>query len=137
MNLETILVVDDEGIVLEFCDSVLARVGYHVLRASSGEQALKICGDRIGAIDLVLVDVVMAGMSGVELVDRLNHQKQTMRIAMMSGYSPEEVKKLIAAGGADYHFFWKPFQPKSFLQTIRNLLDRPPANQSRATGAAS
>ena len=70
MQSETILVVDDDAVALEFCCSVLAHDGYRVLRAESGENALDVCRSD-APIDMALVDVVMPGMSGIELVKRM------------------------------------------------------------------
>jgi DNA-binding response OmpR family regulator len=133
MRSETILVVDDEPEVREYCQSVLTRAGYHVLQASGGEQALAICSEHRGTISLALVDVGMPGISGMELAKRLSRR---MRIAMMSGYTPAEIKRLIGKSGANYHFFWKPFDTTTFLQTIRNLLDRSlPAHDAAGAGS--
>jgi|SRR6266568_1500591 len=134
MGSETILVVDDETVVRDYCHSVLERAGYQVLQAGSGEEALAICSEYKGTISLALVDVVMPGISGVELAKRLTRR---MRIAMMSGYTPAEIKRLIGKRGADYHFFWKPFDTTTFLKTIRNLLDRPLPAHNAAAGAGS
>ena len=76
----------------------------------------------------------MPGISGVELAKRLTRR---MRIAMMSGYTPAEIKRLIGKSGVDYHFFWKPFDTTTFLKTIRNLLDRPLPARDAAAGAGS
>jgi CheY-like chemotaxis protein len=121
---ETILVVDDDGIALEFCCAVLSRGGYDVLRATSGQQALEICrtGERI---DMALVDVMMPEMTGIELVKRLETLERTPKLALISGYSPDEVGKLIGEEGSSYRIFWKPFDVPIFLQMIRNVLDAP------------
>ena len=122
---ETILVVDDDEASLAFCCDVLKRDGYSVLRAQSGPEALKICerdGDRI---TLSLVDVVMPEMTGIDLVKRLEAASCAGKIALMSGYSPEEVDRLIGREGSGYRIFWKPFDVRLFLQMIRNVLDAP------------
>ena len=121
---ETILVVDDDGIALEFCCAVLSRGGYDVLRATSGQQALEICrtGERI---DMSLVDVMMPEMTGIELVKRLETLERTPKLALISGYSPDEVGELIGEEGSSYRIFWKPFDVPIFLQMIRNVLDAP------------
>jgi len=124
MQSETILVVDDDAVALEFCCSVLAHDGYRVLRAQKGEEALDVCRD--GArIDMALVDVVMPGMSGIEVVKRMELLEPTPKVALISGYSPEEVENLIGEQGSTYRIFWKPFDIRIFLQMIRNVLDAP------------
>jgi len=125
MRSETILVVDDDKAALEFCCEALSQDGYSVLRAQSGAEALEICkrdGDRIA---LALVDVVMPEMTGIDLSKRLEEADFTQKISLMSGYSPEEVDRLIGQEGSGYRVFWKPFDVRLFLQMIRNVLDAP------------
>jgi CheY-like chemotaxis protein len=121
---ETILVVDDEPISLRFCCNVLNGSGYRALPASSGAEALEVL-DREPGVDLALVDVVMPGMNGVELLRRLETLPNRPRVALMSGYSPNEVERLIGGEGSDYRIFWKPFDVPLFLKMIRNVLDAP------------
>lgn len=125
MRSETILVVDDDVLALEFCCSVLAHDGYRVLRATNAREALDLCFDRGAQIDMALVDVVMPGMGGIELVKRLEGMERNPRVALISGYSPEEVDSLIGQDGSGYRIFWKPFDIRIFLQMIRNVLDSP------------
>lgn len=124
MPSETILVVDDDGAVLEYCRSVLAHEGYRVLPAAGGTEALAICarGERI---DMALVDVMMPGMTGIELVKRLEAFEPSPKVALVSGYTPDEVSKLIGADGSNYRIFWKPYDLRVFLQMVRNVLDAP------------
>jgi len=70
------------------------------------------------------------------LVKRLNQQEPQLKIALMSGYSRDEVKGLIGKEGANCDFVWKPFNTKTFLQMIRNLLDRPRREQSSQSTTA-
>src|SRR5437867_38940 len=109
MQSETILVVDDDPGALEFCCSVLAHGGYNVLRAASGQEAFEICrnGERI---DMALVDVMMPAMNGIELVKRIENLERRPKLALISGYSPDEVERLIEGEGAGYRIFWKPFE---------------------------
>ncbi len=124
MPSETILVVDDDAAVLEYCRSVLAQEGYRVLPASGGPEALAICG-RGERIDMALVDVMMPGMPGIELVKRLEALAPSPKVALISGYTPDEVSKLIGADGSNYRIFWKPYDLRVFLQMVRNVLDGP------------
>jgi CheY-like chemotaxis protein len=125
MESETILVVDDDPAALEFCCTVLLQNGYQVLRASSGKQALDFCrnGERF---DMALVDVVMPGMNGIELLKWLETLDPNPKVALISGYSPAEVERLIGRDGSNYRIFWKPFEARMFLQMVRNVLDTPP-----------
>ena len=92
---ETIVVVDDQAVVLEFCRTTLERAGYTVFTASNGEQALTFFEPNRSPVDLALIDIVMPGMSGIELAKRLEGLNTGMRIVLMSGYSPDEVKRLL------------------------------------------
>src|SRR5438067_13115540 len=109
MQSATILVVDDEVSTLDFCCSVLSAEGYKTLRATSGAEALKMHAT-INGIDLALVDVVMPGINGIEVVKRLEADENPPRIALISGYSKDEVERLIGAEGSRYRIFWKPFE---------------------------
>src|SRR5258708_18286899 len=121
----TIVVVDDEPIALEFCRSTLVRAGYNVLTASSGEQALNHFKSYRSPIELALIDVVMPGMNGVELVKRLEKLNPGTRIVLMSGYSPDEIKRIVADDASSYRSMWKPFEAATLVQTVKNVLDIP------------
>jgi two-component system cell cycle response regulator len=125
MRSETILVVDDDEAALNFCCDLLSRDGYAVLRAQSGPEALEICDRESHRISLTLVDVVMPEMTGIDLIKRLEATDRSRKIALMSGYSPEEVDRLIGSEGSTYRIFWKPFDVRLFLQMIRNVLEAP------------
>src|SRR5260370_30453481 len=134
MQSETILVVDDEASSRECCSTVLASEGYRVRRGGGGADALKIC-DNEGPIDLVLVDVVMQGMNGIELAKQIEILEGAPRIALISGYSPDEVERLIGTDGSRYRIFWKPFEIGIFLQMIRNVLDAPQREAAFSAGS--
>jgi len=134
MQSETILVVDDEASLREFCSTVLASEGYRVLSAGTGSEALKICSNS-GPIDLVLVDVVMPGMNGIDLAKQIEVREGAPKIALISGYTPDEVERLIGADGSRYRIFWKPFEIGIFLQMIRNVLDAPQREAAFSTGS--
>jgi len=133
MQSETILVVDDEAGTLDFCCTILTAHGYRVLRAGSGREALEIHANA-APVDLALVDVVMPGMTGIDLVKRLEGHDSPPRIALISGYSQDEVERLIGADGSRYRIFWKPFEIGVFLQMIRNVLDAPQREPAFSAG---
>jgi FixJ family two-component response regulator len=121
-GLETIVVVDDQAVVLEFCQTTLEMAGYKVFTAANGEQALSLFGPNRSPVDLALIDVVMPGMSGIELAQRL--EKLTdVRIVLMSGYSPQDVKQVVGERARDYRSLWKPFEARTLVQMIKNALD--------------
>jgi len=123
---ETIVVVDDQAVVLEFCRTTLERAGFKVFTASSGEQALSLFKPNRSPIDLALIDIVMPGMSGIELARRLERLNAGVRIVLMSGYSPDEVKRVVGETASQYRCMWKPLDPRTLVQMIKNALDGEP-----------
>jgi DNA-binding NtrC family response regulator len=123
---ETIVVVDDQPVVLEFCRVTLERAGYKVFTASNGEQALSFFEPNRSPVDLALIDIVMPGMSGIELAKRLEALNLSVRIVLMSGYSPDEVRRVVGEYASQYRSMWKPFEARTLVQMIKNALDADP-----------
>jgi PAS domain S-box-containing protein len=121
---ETILLVEDEEIVRKLARQVLERQGYHLLVAKSGQEALEMAGNHKGALDLIVTDVVMPGMQGPELAERLKRGHPHCRVLYISGYAPEAVVRhgVLQPGT---NFIGKPFTPALFAQRVRELLDQP------------
>ena len=120
---ETIVIVDDQEGVLEFCRRTVERAGYRVFTAANGEQALKLFEPNRSPVDLALIDIVMPGMSGIELAKRIEGLNLGVRIVLMSGYSPVEVKRVVGEFAAQYRCMWKPFEARTLVQMIKNALD--------------
>lgn len=129
----TILVVDDEPIALEFCRSALARAGYIVVTAMNGDDALRRLQHSPPA--LALLDIVMPGMTGAALAKRIEKLLPNARIVLMSGYAPDEIKRVIGDDAAQYRCMWKPFQQDALLRMIRNVLDAPPSHKTQHAGS--
>lgn len=119
---ETILIVEDEQSVRAVARRILDRVGYLVLEAENGHDALAIWEDRAADIDVVLTDMVMPTMGGRELAGRLWDHRPTLPILFMSGYAEDEV---MTQGSADsrVHFLEKPFDAQTLQQKVRTALD--------------
>ena len=137
---ETIVVVDDQPVVLEFCRVTLERAGYKIFTATNGDQALSFFEPNRSPVHLALIDIVMPGMSGIELVKRLEKLNKDVRIVLMSGYSPDEIKRVVGEHAAQYRSMWKPFEPRTLVQMIKNALDSEPSkaaltNQARQVGS--
>ena len=115
---ETILVVDDEEMLLNLGQTVLSAYGYQVLTANSGQRALDLFRNAATRIQLVVTDLVMPGMSGRELIDHLRVLAPTVPILRTSGYlrGPEEDK--------DETYLRKPFTSQELLRGVRRLLKR-------------
>jgi two-component system cell cycle sensor histidine kinase/response regulator CckA len=124
---ETIVVVDDQPVVLEFCRTTLERAGFKVFTATNGDQALSFFEPNRSPVHLALIDIVMPGMSGIELARRLEKLGNDVRIVLMSGYSPDEIKRVVGEHAAHYRSMWKPFEPRTLVQMIKNALDGEPS----------
>ena len=125
-NHETILVVEDEPAILELIVRTLEPVGYHVLAASNATDALALAREHAhehhGQIDLLLSDVVMAGMNGPDLASTLADSGiQSMQL-FMSGY-PAHLISRHGIVDEDLNFIQKPFTVKALTSKIRNILD--------------
>jgi two-component system, cell cycle sensor histidine kinase and response regulator CckA len=119
----TILLVEDEEGVRAVLHSSLVRDGYTVMEASGGAQALEVCAAYEGKIDLLLTDVVMSGMSGRELADRLVVIRPGLKVLFVSGYNEDRVlQKGVIEGQME--FLQKPFTPAVLSRKVRQILSR-------------
>jgi len=118
----TVLVAEDEDGVRELAVETLERRGYRVLAASSGEEALKTANAYDGTIHLLISDVVMPGMKGPELADRLRVLRPGVRVLLMSGYATDVVTP---ADLNEATFLTKPFAPETLVKIVRQILDVP------------
>ncbi len=120
---ETILLVEDDSMVRKLAAHVLKNAGYKVLEAADGLEALKVCGQAGGAIDLAITDVVMPQMGGRELAQRLKQTYPNLKILYFSGYTSDAiVRHGVLEGGLD--FLQKPFTLEELTQKVRDALDR-------------
>jgi CheY-like chemotaxis protein len=113
----TVLVVDDDGALLQFVTMLLEQNGHAVLGALNGVEALMLYSSYRSRIDLVLTDVVMPGMSGVELAQRLRSLNPGLPILLMSGFVPEEI-----AVPHGFRLIQKPFKAALLIETIGQAL---------------
>ena len=118
---ETILVAEDETSVRVFLRQLLAAQGYTVLEASNGNEALLAAEAFPGEIHLLLTDVVMPGMGGRELTEKLSRLRPTMRMLFISGYTDDAILQHGVLDG-ETAFMNKPFPPASLLEKVRELL---------------
>jgi len=120
---ETILLVEDEASLRELVRECLEGGGYTVLPARHGAEALEIAERHGGCLQLLMTDVVMPGMSGRELAERLRARRPDVRILYMSGYTDDAVV-LHGVLAADMAFLQKPFTADALARTVREVLDR-------------
>jgi two-component system, cell cycle sensor histidine kinase and response regulator CckA len=128
-TLETILVVEDEGGIRALVRKILKRQGYNVLEAAGGEEALRIMAEHPGQLDLLLTDVMMPGMNGVELSYKALEAKPNLKVLFVSGYTDES---LLEAGQfpSGTAFLQKPFTLGSLLGKVRDVLNSTAMRQS-------
>lgn len=119
---ETILLVEDNLQVNELAGSILMRLGYKVLSAMNGEEALAILDTYQGEVHLLLTDVIMPDMNGKQLFDHVSRRFPEIKVIYMSGYTDDIIScHGIAGDGAA--FVQKPFQAVDLTATVRNALD--------------
>jgi two-component system cell cycle sensor histidine kinase/response regulator CckA len=129
----TVLVVDD----LEHIRAVLCRhlrsAGHHVLEADDGAKALQTIRDRHGQVDLVITDVVMLGMNGTALADRLTAEFPHIAVVLMSAFAPPGLSR-VGFREAIIPVLQKPFKPSQLEEIVRNTLRRRGDDRSAAGG---
>lgn len=119
---ETVLVVEDEDLVLDVASRILTQQGYHVLAARSGAQAMALLDGHAGTIHLLLTDVVMPGATGKEVATMVTELRPEIRVLYMSGYS----ESVIASQGVidqGITLLSKPFRAPDLLEHLRAVLD--------------
>lgn len=121
VGVETILIFDDEELVIDTLEAILNRQGYRVLRATVEEEAMAHVRREGATIDLLLTDVVMPGLSGPEFAERMRDLQPEMRVIFMSGYSTRTTE-IDADGSAE--FIQKPVGRVELLRHVRAVLDR-------------
>lgn len=118
----TILLVDDEPAVREVTREALEMGGYRVLEADGPARAQHIAGDQSKAIDLLLTDVVMPGMTGMELARQLRMSRPELLTLFMSGFAENDVLCPGTAGTAEKHI-QKPFTIHGLLTLVADALE--------------
>ena len=118
----TVLVIDDDASILHMMTALLEDQNYYVFSANNGNAAIEVLKEL--HVDLVVTDIIMPGMEGLELIRNIKKSNSETKIIAMSGYR--------ASGQLDYlryarefgvdHTFQKPFDIKQFLQTVKDLI---------------
>jgi two-component system cell cycle sensor histidine kinase/response regulator CckA len=120
---ETILLVDDEQMIIEVGQEILRALGYGVRTAMSGKEALSVYTEKKNAIDMVILDMIMPGLSGEETFDRLKQLDPAVKVLLCSGYSlagqAEDIFKRGCKG-----FIQKPFKLRELSLKLREILEK-------------
>lgn len=117
---ETVLLVEDDIALRRMTALCLRKLGYAVLEAGTGSEALKQWENHAGRIDLLLTDMVMAeAMTGLELAERLMRQRPELKVVISSGYSPDLVRPDALPG---LNFLVKPYDPATLARCVRKSL---------------
>jgi PAS domain S-box-containing protein len=124
LGTETILLAEDAAAVRVAARQILERHGYTVLEAPTGKDALNIASKRLGAIDLLLTDMIMPEMSGRELMEQFVMLRPKARVLYMSGHTGDAVARqgILRPGVA---YLQKPFSPDTLARKVREVLDGP------------
>ncbi len=119
---ETILLVEDDDEVRDLARQVLQGLGYTLLEAAGGQEALRLAAGHPGPIHLLLADVVMPGMSGMALAEQLVGSRPDLKVLFMSGYIDEAIAHhgVLEPG---IPFIQKPFSPIALARKVREVLD--------------
>jgi DNA-binding response OmpR family regulator len=113
------MLVEDEEAVRALVERLLRKAGYEVLVAADGARALELESRADGRIDLLLTDVVMPGMSGIELAREIRARRPGTRVLLISGYTEESVG---TSGPGAFDLLAKPFTENELLTRVRSIL---------------
>ena len=118
---ETILLVDDEEVVIEVVEEMLEDMGYTVLSAKSGKEALEVFKKNIDRVDLIILDMIMPDMKGGDVYDRIKRLDPDIKVLLSSGYSIDGQATKILERGCN-GFLQKPFSMELLSKKIREIL---------------
>ncbi len=118
----SVLVVDDEGAVRRFAMRVLEREGYRVLEAADGAEALELLKERGISVEVVVSDIVMPRLNGVELVQALSVAHPGLPVILMSGYAPAALAEMGISSPCAV--IPKPFPAERLLEEVRRCIER-------------
>jgi CheY-like chemotaxis protein len=120
---ETLLIVDDETMILRVASDMLTHLGYQVLGAESGEKAIEVYRANREKVALVILDLVMPGIGGGAVFDQLREIDPAVRVMLSSGYAINDQAAEILDRGC-HGFIQKPYDLPSLSKAVRQILDR-------------
>jgi nitrogen-specific signal transduction histidine kinase/CheY-like chemotaxis protein len=117
----TVLVIDDEELIRNYCKSALASYGYNVLLARDGAEGIQLFQEKANQIGLVLLDVAMPGMDGSQTLERIRHVRADVPVVVCSGFGDMEVEARFA-GKQIAGFFPKPYTVKQLARKVKECI---------------
>ena len=123
LNQTNILVIDDEQIMREGCSRILSKDGWAVITAENGKQGLEEVQARLDKIDVILLDLMMPGVSGMEVLDQVRLIDPNLLVIVITGYATVESAVEAMKRGA-YDFIPKPFTPDQLRIVVRRALEK-------------
>jgi two-component system cell cycle sensor histidine kinase/response regulator CckA len=121
---ETVLIVDDEPVVLRLCCTILSRQGYVVLGANGADEAIRYCEDESKIPSLLLTDIIMPKLNGTALAERVARIRPGIHVLYMSGFDGREIPEYDMLVRSS-KLISKPFTPRDLLVAVRAELDKP------------
>ena len=118
----TVLLVEDEKIMLDLLEKVLRQHGYQIFTATDGEKALEIYRRHKQEIDIVVLDIGLPRIAGQDVLLQMKQQNPDVKFVVASGYIEPELKSHIDQAGIQ-HFIHKPYSPDEILQTLQSLME--------------
>jgi len=119
---ETLLLVEDEPAIIKMCQTMLKKLGYNVLIAHIPDEAVNLASEHSGIIHLLMSDVIMPGMNGRDLADKLKAIRPDIRVLFMSGYTANVIANHGVVQDEGEHFIQKPFSMKKLSVKVREAL---------------
>jgi CheY-like chemotaxis protein len=124
---ETLLVVEDEPILLLLVQGILERNGFSVLAAGNAQEALQLWERHRHEVDLLLTDISLPdGMGGRELAEQLLDEKPELKVIYASGYAADSMSREIDGLSDSVHYLQKPYRPDMLAQAVRGCLNSDP-----------
>jgi len=120
---ETVLLVDDEEVVIDVGIQLLKKLGYNVLEAGSGKEAIRVFSEKSDKVDIVILDMIMPDIGGGEVYDRIKEIDPQVKVLLSSGYSIDGQATDILERGCN-GFVQKPFNMKVMSTKIREVLNK-------------
>jgi CheY-like chemotaxis protein len=120
---ETLLVIDDEAMIIDISVQMLEEMGYKVLPAHNGKEAIEIFKHNNDKVAMVILDLIMPGMGGGEVYERLKEIDPTVKVLLSSGYSIKEQAAEILNRGCD-GFIQKPFKLNELSYKLREIISK-------------